>query len=176
MMRAIGITTLGALSIVLAGQAAGLMANLSESAPTGLWILRPAASIDRGMLVSVCPPDVPITQKTLPCCGCPNTNLKSILKAVGAVSGDSVVLRHGYPAKVNGIDLPNTIASPTVPAWPDGEYTVGPNQVWVFSTYSDKSLDSRYLGPIEITSIQAEAKPLLIAGNVADMTRGIRHD
>ena len=39
-------------------------------------------------------------------------------------------------------------------------YTVAPGHVWLISTYSPLSFDSRYLGPVPISSIRGTVKPL----------------
>ncbi len=36
-----------------------------------------------------------------------------------------------------------------------GEYRVGPNELWVVSTFSPRSFDSRYFGPIPLKSVHS---------------------
>jgi conjugative transfer signal peptidase TraF len=44
--------------------------------------------------------------------------------------------------------------------WPFGVQRVEAGTVWVASTYNRGSYDSRYMGPIPLTAIQARLKPL----------------
>ena len=59
---------------------------------------------------------------------------------------------------VNGRLLPNTAPLVTDTAgrplshWPFGRYVVAPGTVWVASSYSSRSFDSRYFGPVEASS------------------------
>jgi type IV secretory pathway protease TraF len=82
--------------------------------------------------------------------------------------GDTVRIIQGKDATVNGVPIPNTVASGLLPAWPDGEYKVKPGEVWIFSSYNRKSFDSRYFGPVDITLVHGEAFPLLVAGSMGD--------
>ncbi len=65
--------------------------------------------------------------------------------------------------------LPNTAPLVTDTAgrplshWPFGRYVVAPGTVWVASTYSPRSFDSRYFGPIEASQIREHVRPLLTA-------------
>lgn len=167
MMRAIGIIALSTVALAHVAQAIGIRPNFSDSAPPGLWIERPiTAPLRHGMMIGICPPPtVPLVQLflddgTLPYGDCPKKWL--LLKPVQALPGDTVQISHGNPVKVNEIALPNTIASETLPAWPDGEYTVKPGEVWVFSSYSERSFDSRYFGPVSINLVKGEAVPLFV--------------
>jgi conjugative transfer signal peptidase TraF len=167
MRRAIGIITLSTVALALAGQVAGIRPNFSDSAPVGLWIERPITSpLRHGMMIGICPPHtVPLVRLfledgTLPYGDCPKKWL--LLKPIQALPGDTVQISHGNLATVNGIPLSNTISSDSLPAWPDGEYKVKPGEVWIFSSYSDRSFDSRYFGPVRIADIRGEAHPLFI--------------
>jgi conjugative transfer signal peptidase TraF len=169
MMRAIGIIALSTVTLAHIGQAMGIRPNISGSAPVGLWLDRPITTpLHRGMMIGVCPPPtVPLVKLfsmngTLPYGPCPETNVALLLKPIRALPGDTVQITHENPAMVNGIALSNTIASDSLPAWPDGEYIVRPGEVWIFSSYSDKSFDSRYFGPVRIADIRGEAHPLFI--------------
>ena len=167
------------LILLIGSMHSRLHLNLSASAPIGLWTEKPInpATIKRGTLISFCPPDSPIVRrvielKTLVEGDCLNTNLAPFLKPVAAVSGDIVRLQEGMPARINGSPLLNTISRESFPAWPDGEYKVKPGEVWVFSSYSDRSFDSRYFGPVSVDQIKGEAAPFLVSGDVAAMTGG----
>jgi conjugative transfer signal peptidase TraF len=154
--------------VLLLGAGLGYRVNFTDSAPRGLWTVKPLdqLSLKRGSLVSICPPDRPIVRAVadlggLPAGDCPNTHLAPFLKPVGAVSGDVVRLYKGRSVTVNGVPLPNTISKDSLPAFPDGEYTVEDGQVWLFSNYNSNSFDSRYFGPVPTANLRGKAKPLL---------------
>lgn len=156
----------------------GLRVNLSHSAPVGVWRVSAfhAAELARGELVEVCPPDAPIVHLMvdrgyLDRGNCAATRVAPLLKAVGAVPGDTVIVQHGNAVAVNRQPVPNTEALPTLPAWPDGSYVVPAGHVWLFSTYTPASFDSRYFGPVAIAHIRGRASPVLVAGNVTNMAR-----
>lgn len=169
MRKKIGTFALGAISLILLGHAAGVRGNLSDSAPVGLWIKRPIASeLEKGMMIGICPPPTVAVVRlfsangTLPYGQCPETNVALLLKPVRALPGDVVTISRGSEAKVNRIALANTVAEESLPAWPDGEYIVNPGEVWIFSSYSQKSFDSRYFGPVKIKDIQSYVYPLMV--------------
>lgn len=154
---------------------AGLRINYTESAPAGLWRVTESTDFKRGELVEVCPPNQPIVaimadRGYLGPGDCNPNNLTPLLKPLAAVSGDTVTISPGEPAKVNGVTLLHTQPMPTLPAWPPGTYHVPAGQVWLFSTYSDGSFDSRYFGPVSVANIRGHAVPLLINGDVSHMT------
>lgn len=165
---------------ITAANYAGLRLNFTDSAPHGLWLVQTAeaASIKRGELVEVCPPALPVVRLMaerhyLTAGNCDDTGLTPLLKPVSAVAGDAIQLEPGQPVTVNGVALPNTAAMPAVPSWPAGRYIVQPGQVWLFSTYSAGSFDSRYFGPVELASVRGIAQPLAISGDVAAVTTGV---
>ena len=167
--KTIGISALGAISLILLGHAAGVRGNLSDSAPVGLWITRPiTAELQKDMMIGVCPPPtVAVVQLfsangTLPSGKCPETNVALLLKPVRALPGDIVRISRGSEARVNGTVLANTVADESLPAWPDGEYVVRSGEVWIFSSYNRKSFDSRYFGPVKIKDVQTQAIPLMV--------------
>lgn len=146
--------------------AAGIWLNISSSAPRGLWTAKTldTNAIKRGTWIAICPPVLSVSRTVaqfMPYGDCPILDVAPLLKPVRAITGDVVRLQVGRNAEVNGVTLPNTISKPALPAWPDGEYTVKPGEVWIFSSYSDKSFDSRYFGPVKVTEIQSAALPLL---------------
>ncbi len=180
--RGLAIVTVSVAAVIGAvmggGQMMGLRLNLTASAPLGVWWVRasiPDEEMRRWQLVEVCPPAHPLIL-TLAASGrlapgsCTETQTTSFLKPVAAVPGDRVTIEAGKPAIVNGMVLPNTQASQVNLSWPSGTYIVGPGQVWLFSTYSERSLDSRYFGPIGQSSVRGTATPILTVGSVAEMT------
>lgn len=182
--RSFGITSLcvaaiiGGLAVVDHVAGIGLRVNLSHSAPVGIWSVTPvdAAMLTRGALVEACPPALPVValmvdRGHLERGNCGGSHVTPLLKSVGAVAGDTVLVRTGKAVEVNGQPIPNSEAIPTVPAWPDGTYRVLPGQVWLFSTYTAASFDSRYFGPVPVAAVRGKAAPVLIRGDAADMAR-----
>jgi conjugative transfer signal peptidase TraF len=162
------------------GHAAGLRVNTTASAPKGIWHVAPLATdtIKRGDLVEACPSEAPIValmrERThIEAGDCGRTGVTTLLKRVSAIAGDRVTLRSGQAARVNGSPLPNTAPDPHIPAWPDGDYVVLPGQVWLFSSHSASSFDSRYFGPVPIANVRGQALPILIHGDAATMTTGV---
>lgn len=146
----------------------GVRLNFSPSAPVGVWLHEPISyvSIERGDWISVCPPASPATRavvamKILPMGNCSGLNVAPLLKPVAAIAGDVVRLQDGQSVMVNGLPLPNTASTQVLPAWPDGEYTVQPGEVWLFSPRHPKSFDSRYFGPVRIDQVQGKATPFI---------------
>ena len=43
-----------------------------------------------------------------------------------------------------------------------GEYHVGPKELWVVSSFSPRSFDSRYFGPIPLKSVHSWLRPLIV--------------
>lgn len=178
MNRAIGFSILGTVALSLGAQFAGIRINITESAPRGIWIMDESQKLKRGSLVAVCPPNTPIVaalaaRYVLSPGDCIGTDVQALLKPVGAISGDFVVIREGKPVLVNGKELPNTISKPGMPSWPTGTYQVEPGYVWLFSTYNEKSFDSRYFGPVPIENVRGVTTPLLVDGEITDMIKGI---
>lgn len=174
--RRFGIAALAAAGLLglIAGGAslAGLRLNTTPSAPEGLWRVSPLPSsgIARGAMVEVCPPDMPIVtvmrdRAYLPPGRC-EPGVAPLLKPVAAVPGDQVTITQGN-AIVNGRVLSQTAAAPNVPGWPAGTYTVEPGTVWLFSSYSESSFDSRYFGPVPVANVSGLATPLITQNSMA---------
>jgi conjugative transfer signal peptidase TraF len=95
---------------------------------------------------------------------CPD-RYQPLLKPVVARAGDTVRI-DDKGITVNGKLLQNSQASlldaqrrPMHP-WPHGTYTVAPGTIWVVSGYNPLSYDSRYFGPIPISSLLGYAHPV----------------
>lgn len=152
----------------------GLRLNLSASAPAGLWrVVVVDSTISRGDLVEVCAPILPVTlamrqRGALPPGDCP-ADLAPLLKPVAAVAGDQVRVKAGKLVSVNGLSLAGSAAAANMPNWPDGLYILPRGAVWLTSSYSVSSFDSRYFGPVPLTHIRGRAVPLIVAGDVSHM-------
>jgi type IV secretory pathway protease TraF len=130
-------------AIGLANRFAGLMLNLTDSEPTGIY-LRVPGKPERGGMVA----------------------LRSLMKHVIAVPGDVVTVT---PAGtyVNGQLFPHSAISATTKGYtpfPFGVYTLRPGQCWLLGTSPD-SWDSRYIGPVPIDLIEGSVEPVWTTGN-----------
>lgn len=161
------------------GRFLGYRLNNTASAPEGLWRVvqrAPLPTIRRGMIVAVCPPDVPVVREMkakgyLELGGCPAGTVP-FLKPVAAIAGDVVTIAPGKPVEVNGQVLPNTTQEADMPKYPAGRYRVAPGTVWLFSSFDPGSFDSRYFGPVKVAAVRAQVVPVLVRGNAAELTRG----
>jgi conjugative transfer signal peptidase TraF len=144
---------------------AGVRWNPTASVRTGLYVVTNDANAP---LVAFCPTGEAaaesISRGYRPRgLQCPD-KYAALLKPVAARAGDTVeVSQQGI--SVNGKLLPNTAAF-TIDAkrrpmrvWPNGTYIVQPGTVWVLSTYNKYSYDSRYYGPIQLSTVITHAKP-----------------
>jgi conjugative transfer signal peptidase TraF len=147
---------------------AGVRINGSPSLPVGLYLVTAHSDAD---LVEFCPKrpfaELAIARGYRDAGSCPDGGAP-LMKPVVARTGDVVELSPDRIA-VNGHPLPLTAAlkadtkgRPLTP-WPPGRYGVGPDSVWVASSYNARSFDSRYFGPIPLSSIRAHVRPLLTA-------------
>lgn len=164
--------------IAAAGAAFGLRLNTTASAPVGLWRIAPldAQHIERGTLVSICPPPLAVVvamraQGYLHTGDCADTATTPLLKPVVAVPGDIVTVTPDGPLHVNGTELAHSAPEPNMPAWTPGTYTVHPGEIWLLSRYSAGSFDSRYFGPVAVANLRGRAVPVLILGDVDSMTQ-----
>ncbi len=156
----------------------GFRVNLTHSAPFGIYRLTPVHHVpvlSRGELVELCAPDLPLIHLMkergfIEDGSCPDTHAIPFLKPVSAVGGDVVLIQHGQNVMVNGYIVPHTVAQSNIPAWPDGTYIVAPGAIWVFSSYSSGSLDSRYFGPVSLARVHGRVQPVLVSGDVTAMT------
>src|SRR6266446_7088465 len=143
----------GALALALAAAWAGLRYNDSPSMPTGLYVR--ASSESRSSLAVFCPAEpfarLSVERGYRSRGNCPD-GAEPLAKAIAARPGDIVELSATGMALYSRL-LPNTAPLVTDTAgrplshWPFGRYVVAPGTVWVASTYSPRSFDSRYFGP-----------------------------
>ena len=157
------------LTFALVAAWAGLRLNDSPSMPPGLYIR--TRSDDDASLAVFCPAE-PFAQLSVERGyrsrgNCPDGS-EPLAKPIVARPGDIVELSATGMA-VNGRLLPNTSplakdsAGRPLPHWPFGRYVVVPRLVWVASTYSPRSFDSRYFGPVEASQVREHVRPLLTA-------------
>jgi conjugative transfer signal peptidase TraF len=144
---------------------AGVRWNPTASVRTGLYVITNDANAP---LVAFCPTGEAATEAIARGyrprgLQCPD-KYAALLKPVAARAGDTVeVSQNGI--SVNGRLLPNTASFKTdvkkrpMHVWPNGTYIVQPGTVWVLSTYNKYSYDSRYYGPIQLSTVITHAKP-----------------
>ena len=142
----------------------GLRINGSPSLPVGLYLVTAHPNAN---LIEFCPPEpfaeIAIARgyRDVGSCGDGGAPL---LKPVIAHAGDVVQLSPEGIA-VNGRHLPNTAPLKTdtkgrpLKPWPTGRYMVGPDSVWVASSYNGRSFDSRYFGSVPSSSIRNYVRP-----------------
>jgi conjugative transfer signal peptidase TraF len=157
--------------LLVVGWLSGLRLNLSSSLPAGLYVTSASLPV-RGALVLTCLPGavaafarargyVPRGEE------CPN-GVAPIGKPVAAIAGDTVAVT---PAGlvVNGVAVPNSRALATdrqgrpLARVRVARYVVESGTIWIVSSYSRFSFDSRYFGPIEVRQVRATLQPLWTA-------------
>jgi type IV secretory pathway protease TraF len=130
-------------AIGLANRFAGLMVNLTNSEPAGIY-LRVPGEPQRGTMVA----------------------LRSLMKHVVAVPGDVVTVT-ALGTYVNGQLFPHSAIPATAKGYrpfPFGAYTLRPGQYWLLGTSPD-SWDSRYIGPVPVDLIEGSVEPVWTTGN-----------
>jgi conjugative transfer signal peptidase TraF len=144
---------------------AGVRWNPTASIRTGLYVITNDANAP---LVAFCPTGDAATEAIARGyrprgLQCPD-KYAALLKPVAARAGDTVEVGQ-MGISVNGKLLPNTAAfkidakKRPMHVWPNGTYIVQPGTVWVLSTYNKYSYDSRYYGPIQLSTVITHAKP-----------------
>jgi conjugative transfer signal peptidase TraF len=164
----------GALALMFAGVNLGLVFNYTHSAPFGLYVEidDPAAMIHNpATYVFFCPdvrwpsmhgqPNYRSPMRT-----CPD-GFSPLIKPVVAWPGDTVEMT-AMGMTVNGKFLPHTVPldhdskGHSIHPYPYGTYPVKQGQVWAVSSFSPRSFDSRYFGPIPLRCVHLWIRPLLV--------------
>lgn len=165
-------------TLAVACRVLGIVFNPTHSAPPGFYI-RAARDLRHGgtaqaNFILFCPDQKwPGFNNNPPYragwSNCPDGN-KALLKPVVAWAGDTVTVTP-LGVAVNGSVLHNSMPlskdtnGEVLHAYPLGNYNVKPGELWVISSHSRKSFDSRYYGPIPETSIRTWVRPLLTFGH-----------
>jgi conjugative transfer signal peptidase TraF len=142
----------------------GFYRNLTPSLPEGLYqIVQPGES----NLIVFCPSgfasSFSIERGYRLDGNCPDRHAP-LLKPIVAQAGDTVNVQP-TGISVNGTRLAKsqqyTIDSlhRPLPRYPAGTYIVQSGAVWVISSYSSTSFDSRYYGPINLSEVVHYVKP-----------------
>jgi conjugative transfer signal peptidase TraF len=161
-----------AASMSLAGAVLGLRLglgiNLSASEPRGIYQTAPGAP-SQGALVVVCLPAAVArfgrARGYLGPGGCPG-RAQPVLKRVGAVAQDIVELG-SESVTVNGLGI---LAGPVARLDSSGRslshvafgsYRVRGDEIWLVGSRPDRSWDSRYFGPVPVTTVRSVVRPVL---------------
>jgi conjugative transfer signal peptidase TraF len=159
-----------ALAALVLLWALGVRINRSDSVPVGLWHEEALPSqIAPGMVVALCPPAAPIFEMAKArhylSEGWCASKLEVMFKPVAAVAGD-VVEVDSRGVSVNGglllrsAPLQQDAAGRPLTAVPAGLYRVPPGYVWMISSYSSRSFDSRYFGALPVSQLRGRVQPL----------------
>jgi conjugative transfer signal peptidase TraF len=159
------------VALLAACRLAGLRVNLTGSLPVGLYLAAGRTTV-RGALVLVClPPDIAAFASARGYVphgeACPG-GVVPIGKRVLAVAGDTVTVTPPGLI-VNGAAVPNSRAlardrkGRPLPILALGRYPVGHDELWVLSSYSLRSFDSRYFGAVRVTAVRARLLPVWTA-------------
>lgn len=156
--------TVSAFAVVAVFRKIGVRFNLSPSLPIGLYVARGREQFaipGRNALVLVClPRELAAFGRArgyLPRGGCADGSAP-VGKPVFAIPGDTVAVTPLGISRDNAI-APNTRAlrrdhnGQPLTRVPDGRYPVPAGLLWLVSSYSDRSWDSRYYGPVPISAV-----------------------
>jgi conjugative transfer signal peptidase TraF len=161
-------TLVGAATILLPSliaYALGLRVNMTRSLPMGLYVVTKDISCS---LIEFCPSGPAAEESRIRgyrnAGSCPD-GAEPLIKPIVAREGDIVEM------SVNGISVNGRLLKNTAPMaadrlarrlkpWKFGKYRVRVGELWVASTYNYGSYDSRYFGPILISSVRYRLRPI----------------
>ena len=171
----VGVLAVAGLVCVIVFRHTPLRLNLSSSIPPGWYIARGIGTggpVRRGTLVAACLPIVAARWGRArgylhrgSCAG----GTAPVGKPVFAIGGDTITVG-SFGLELNGNPASRTMPlrqdsdGRPLPRVPDGRYVVQPSEVWLVSTYSPRSWDSRYFGPVPVSAIISALRPLWIFG------------
>lgn len=169
----IGLAAWGAATVIIftgaLANAAGLRINTTASLPRGLWrVVAAPEAVRLGDVVTFCPPlnaAIELARHRGYVAGgaCPG-DIEPMMKPVVAMGGDAVEVSARGVA-VNGEQIARSAplshdASRPLPQALQGLSVVSQNHAWVVSSYSERSFDSRYFGPISLDQLTAILRPV----------------
>jgi conjugative transfer signal peptidase TraF len=156
-------------SFFLVAPMLGIRWQHTESLPRGLYRIDRDAPVRPGSIVLWCLDAArgrwAYRSGYLTRGSCPG-GVEMLGKVVLAVSGDTIDWA-STGLRVNGQDVPHTGAIVRDAAGRElvpvtyGRYVLPPGTMWLYSPYSERSLDSRYFGAISRTWVRAVVIPLL---------------
>jgi conjugative transfer signal peptidase TraF len=145
---------------VFSSTTAELLAQIAAPVPASLLMRGPI--MRRGIVLVCLPPPTAAFARSrgfVPKGSCADGSAP-IGKTVAAIYGDTVEIGSTGIA-VNGHRLPNSrplsvdAKKRSLQAFAPGRYVVGRDDMWLVSSYSARSFDSRYFGPVNIARIVA---------------------
>jgi conjugative transfer signal peptidase TraF len=157
------------LSLAGVAYAAGVRVNLSRSIPQGFY-RRIDAPIVRGSLVLACLPQriaaLAREREYVHQGSCGDGNAP-VGKTVVAVANDIVdVTERGVFVDgrlvANSAPLGRDSRGRVLPTLRLRRHVVPPGEIWLVSSYSDRSFDSRYFGGIAATGVLSVVRPILL--------------
>ena len=160
---------LGALGAVAAGaQASGIRWQHTESLPRGLYRIATNAPIERGSIALWCLDETrgrwARKRGYLTRGKCPG-EVEALGKVVLALAGDTVdwtpdgLRLNGGPVARTAPMLRDRAGRSLAPV-PFGRYVLAPGTAWLFSPYSTRSFDSRYVGPQPVGRSLGVVRPI----------------
>lgn len=167
-VRRVLTVAISSMGTVVAAYAAGIRINLTSSMPPGLYQITHSPVV-RGAIVLVCLPDsvsaFARARRFVPNGSCTDRSAP-IGKTVAAIGGDTVdVASTGIT--VNGRALANSrpllhdSQNRPLPTLPHGRYIVGAAELWLVSSYSGRSFDSRYFGAVPVDRVIARVRRIV---------------
>ncbi|HWG35195.1 MAG TPA: conjugative transfer signal peptidase TraF [Gemmatimonadaceae bacterium] len=160
----------GVLTVAGIAHRAGIRINLTDSIPRGLYrvVNRPFA---RGSIVLVCLPkpaaDLGRARGYIPSGACDDGSAP-VGKPVVATQGDTVqVFDRGVV--INGTFLSNSAPlerdsdGRPLPRLPMALHILTPDEIWLLSSHSARSYDSRYFGAVASSRVVAQIEALVTA-------------
>jgi conjugative transfer signal peptidase TraF len=168
---AVSVTGVLMMATLAAGEAIGLRFNATVSMPRGLWTVRAGEPIERGEIVTVCPPDRADIREAAQRGYIPNgvcsRGYEPLVKPVAAIAGDLVTVTP------QGITVDGHLVANTAPLAEDdagrplhpipiGAYRVTPGEIWLLSGHDPRSFDSRYFGAVPAANVTGVARPLWV--------------
>jgi conjugative transfer signal peptidase TraF len=160
------------VALVGTGWLVGLRLNVTGSLPVGLYLASRAVPL-RGAIVLAClPPSVASFARErgyVPPGGYCPSHVLPVGKPVLALAGDTVTVTTAG-LLLNGMSVPNSRPLRTdrkgrlLPRLAIGRYVVRPGSLWIVSSYSRFSFDSRYFGPVNTGQVRTCLRPLWTIG------------
>lgn len=168
------LATIGVLVAFLAAWASGysLTVNTSVSMPRGLYLVGPLQEPERGMIVAVCIPNQPAVKlyrerDYLPASSRCAGGMAPVMKPIAGVPRDAVRIG-ALGTWINERQVPNSLVFDTdsqglpIPHLPLGwSKRLDVGEYFLLATHVERSLDSRYYGPVHRADMQARVIPLV---------------
>ncbi len=172
-LKWIGVTGLCLYALLWGLIACGYRIVTTHSVPMGLWKTEPLTRpLQKGDIAWWCPPDTAVSRLAkqrgyYPEGDCPG-GYPHVMKPVAALPGDTVVIDN-QGVKINGQRLANSesrdrdLRGNALQAMRSGAYQVASGSVWLLSSFTAESFDSRYFGPVSMTQVHGLAYPVWVA-------------